>query len=239
MKSAATIVLIRCMSEIDHARCVSGDVLYLCATRDILDHCQSMGFKARFLSEDLLDGCQPEINDWGYRCSIELVSRLKVENDPKFNFFIEANFYFIKGILVQTAKFILALESFLKTQSTGRFYLSRSSDSLLSYVCRTYLEHQRPEIQVIDYPQEDLTRPANNPVRWMERVRKAMAVVSNAQAFLMLRSRARKKRRILFVSGSLNHLRAVVLTLKSKHGCYPVFIENEFCFSKYWVFGYC
>jgi len=215
------------------SKSIPGAVLYLCPNRNLLDLCQSMGLDSLLLNESMLRGSEAELNDWAYRVTIDLVESLKGQDLSETDAFLETNFYIIKAVVLQGMKFVLTLDFLTQKYKPASIRWYRSPDSFFVSVCREYLALFLGNIQTIELPAVARPGGPSNPAVLKKLIFSAMAIISNLQARLTLTRRSGELKKTLLVSGALNHLKDLVLTLKTKRSCEIVFFEDGFNMEKY------
>lgn len=232
MNQLKTAVLIRNQFEAEHIqKNVSGKLIYLCPNQDLFAYCQQFNLDAICLSEDLLEGSEAEINEWGYRLACAHIPTLQ-KNDSFQNIFLNINFYTIKGIFTQGIKFLTVIEKLHKKYHFEEFVCFKSPNSLLVNTCLEYFK-TIPGLIISELLNLALLKKERCRLGIKEYLRQFLAFISNIQADLMIFILGARKKKFFFFSGALNHLDSVVQILNEKHLYNLVCVEAEFNLKKY------
>jgi len=228
-----TAVIVTCAEEVKAAfHALSYEALYLATNQKVFQTCREANLSTLCLSEDLLGDEVAELNDWSYQETIRFLSGIKDGRDVKKCVFLGANFYSIKGVLVQGAKYIVTIDKILQGNPINAVYLFETTCSLLCSACTEYLTVAYPyiKIQWLAGSISSLGRKRSAYFRtvmcWI------MAAVSNVIARCLLRFSPKRARRIL-ASGALSHLGSLIQELKLQNGCFIIYLEKELDFTKF------
>jgi glycosyltransferase involved in cell wall biosynthesis len=225
--------LVRNRKEVDAVlRGISEEGVYLCPNQFVFDYCKNKNVNPLLLSESSLTDVRAELNGWGYRFAIEILCLLKERADEKQKVFWESNFYVVKGIVTQCAKFIRTIGSLIDEHKPAKFILFKNSKSLLTKTCQLHIAQNWPKIHLVELPEVSFSSNPGTPPGWKEFLRAIATFFSNAGFWVSVFLWPRNKKRFFFISGGLNHLHSVISALSAKPFLKLVFIENVFSFKK-------
>lgn len=234
MKSSPiSAVVVKCFADAKKAISdLPGNVLFWATNYKAFQDCVATNQPTIYLNEEILGDEYAELNDWSYRESISFINEIKTKSTEKQKIFFESNFYALKGILVQSAKYITVLERILKKHPIEAIYFPEDQNSLLYHTFTIYLADVHPQIKIHRLEKCCPSLPQIRFGMMLIEMRRFLAAILNEGTQLLLRFPLRKSKKII-LSGALGHLRLLVKELKSQKIGQMVFWEKELDFRKF------
>jgi len=170
------------------------------------------------------------INRWAYDQMISLIRRFASEPDKSL--FLDSQFYDLKTFFIRPVKFILVLEPWLTERAFESIYVCGEEPSLLALTLQAYAGFRE---KITFVPSKKLEEKSRLPVREFLKkqiLRWARADRNREARFFLKKTHDAGKKRWM-VSGSLQHLKAVVEHLVVSKKCDLIFVETAFNYEKY------
>lgn len=233
MQSSTKGVLIRRKEELFFVKENWGaEALCLCTRRELCGKAEIFGLNALLLSENLLDRDHSSMNEWSCRQAIDLVERTKMRGGNESALF-EANFYTIKGIFVQTLKFVRVLDRVLREQRLTNLDCFEDPSSLLVQVVKEHLAECCFSLTVHPDCGRTSATMLTKKSDFKLLCRKILGCILDAVARWGMAFSSSEERPWILVSGALNHLAPAVLKLCAMRRWRPFFFESHFNLEKF------
>lgn len=220
-----TAFIVRDVSEVRRAQAVPGAKLFFCTNKRTLDACVERSLDALLLDESVVREEYRGINTWALRMTFAFIEKFR--SDRKKYVFAESSFMTIEAFFAQVLKDLLVLQKWVSQKKITRLAVFEKPQSLLAALCRHAASHLSVPVDML--PAVDSPVPAV-PAR--ERFKTFFYALAGAVMTAFSKTALITRRRVILVSGALNHLGGVVRRIREA-GYSVVFCENEFNLEKF------